>query len=122
MKVEIRNVEVTKGMIRKKTFPAVLVKVEYSEEEKAIIKQNDWNDLVLVERPLPADKDPKSFESFGDDFFNLTVWKAGDGDTYAFTNTGQAQNYINQVKEKLVKLKRAFEGSQTEAEDESFEL
>jgi len=124
MKVDIKNVEVTKGMLRKKTFPAVKVKVDFSEEEKAVIKQNDWDKMVLVERGVPADQKPEAFASFGEDFHYLNVWKIsnGEGDIYAFKNTGQAQMYIDEVKESLVQLKGVLEGSQSEAEDESFEL
>ncbi len=51
MRVSIEHTEKKTGLIRKKTHYCVTCKVNFSEEEKQIIKQRDLGETVVLERP-----------------------------------------------------------------------
>ena len=137
MKVSINHTEKTQGMIRKTTYHGVVVKVEFSAEETAIIeKRGLWKDIV-VERGADALTDPDKHDKKGlarkivqasisgaDSLnFHLTVRKLRDGDTFFFTTPLEAKEYEDIVKENLVKLKGYILGNEgVEQKSDTFEI
>lgn len=127
MKVDIKNQEVQEGFVFKKKYHEVTLQVEFSEEEKAIIKQNKLKDIILLKRDIPANRKVASYSSIMENdptFWDLKVYSLLDkrGNSYAFHDLGSAKNYIADLKETLPKLKSMLENNVGEAEDESFEL
>ena len=122
MKVDIKTEEGQEGLVFKKKYQVVTLQVEFSEEETAIIKQNKLDDVVVLERGLPANRKPENW--MDEDSFNLKVWslRQKDADTFAFDSIGGAKQYISKLKEQLPHVKAMLEGNVGEAEDESFEL
>lgn len=54
MKVDIQHKEITRGLIFKKTFYQVSTTVQFTEEEKFIIKKQKMKDDVVHQRDRPA--------------------------------------------------------------------
>lgn len=137
MKVSLNHVEKTHGVIRKKTYHGVQVKVEFSAEEAAIIeKRGLWRDVVL-ERDADALTDPEKHEKKGlarkivqasiagaDSLsFHLTVRKLRDGDTYYFGTPAEAKMYEDDLKQNLVNLKNWILGNEKiEQKSDTFEI
>ena len=128
MKVDIKHSERTEGMIRKTTYPVVSVKVDFSEEEQQIIKQNKLENYILVERGIPANLEKEKFahQAIADrpQAYSLKVrdLMRSDADSYAFHAVHEAKNYVQRVKEALPSLKNMLDGNVEAGEDESFEL
>ncbi len=123
MKVDIKTGDRTTGMVFKKTYPTVTLKVEFTEEEKAIIKQNRLEDVIVIERDCPADRDAaKSYDGQWNVRVSSLLYSEKSGLEHVGRSNGEIKGFIDQAKENLPKLKAMIEGNATEAEDESFEL
>jgi hypothetical protein len=123
MRVSIDHGEMTSGFFAKKTFHTVTVRVDFSEEEKHIIKKTRIEKATVVERGVPADRNPRQFEGI-EDVFNLTVHKLLEGpDTYAFETPLEAKEYEELFKASLQNLKAHLVGNTgIEQKSSSFEL
>ena len=122
MKVDIKNVEKTKGMLRKTTYYGVQLTVLFTEEEKAVIKNRNLGNLVILERGQSADQKPEPrLVEMG--IFNLTPSTLLDGpNLHWFETLGQTKQYIDNLKEALTELKDVIDANKETAEDQSFEL
>lgn len=138
MRVNIEHGTETKGLIRKTTFHLVALTVEFSEEEKAIIKERKLERDLILERGVPANVNEEKHESRGllskvvtaavkgrdANHFHLTIGKLLNGtDTYALATPLEAKEYEAELKDKLVTLKGYIVGNAgVEEKTSSFEL
>ena len=128
MKIDIKRGETTRGMIRKTTFHTVTVIAEMTDEEKAIIKQNKLERVVVLERGLSATSENDDFSrkhiQEHPDAYMLKVkdMMHKDGDTHNFHSIGEANQYVAQLKEVLPKVKAMLDGNTEAGEDESIEF
>lgn len=137
MKVNIKHVNKTTGLISKKNLHGVALAVLFSEEEKAIIEQRKLADTIIMERGAPADVDAKKHANRGlmakvvtsvlsgpdANNFHLTISKLLYGiDTYFFDTSDEAKQYEQDLKEELPKLKNFIVDNETSGDGDSFEL
>jgi len=141
MKVTISHVQKTTGLIRKTTFHGVAVKVDFSTEELAVIRERRLEGDVVLERGYPADMSDMAIEKHANrglgrklltaavsgadaNNFDLTVNKLIKGeDVYFFGTPVEAKEYENMLKNGLVTLKNWIVGNaEVEQETASFEL
>lgn len=125
-------------MLFKTTLYGVKLKVDFSEEEKQIIKERNLAPLVVMEREWSADVDAEKMEERGlgskmltaatkgkdANSPDLTVSKLLHGaDVYYLPTLGHAKEYADALRQALPELKTAIEAN-TDIDDEpdSFEL
>lgn len=118
MKVSIEHGEFTTGIIMKKRWPKVTVKVEFSEEEKQIIKDRKLDTIVVMERDWPAHMEGTA----GD--FNLTIGSLlrNSLPDYTCHNLSRAKEYEAQLIERLKRLKEFLGENGGQMENKTFEL
>ena len=125
-------------MVFKKTLHGVELSVQFSNEEHAIITERKLNRVVLMERGAPADVDAEKHANRGlmrkiataavsgidANHFDLTFGKLLMGpDTYFFETPIEAKGYIEELKEEVLPLTKAYlEGNKEAADADSFEL
>lgn len=120
MRVSIEHGTETKGIFKKETFYTVTVKVDFSEEEAAIIKKAELDMAVVMERPVPPNRHDPDGKG---DYWNLKVYQLAKGDTYVCRTTGEAQAYEEELKEALPLVKQAIDNNRdVKVESKSFEL
>ena len=137
MKVNIKHVKKTTGLISKKNLHGVALAVLFSDEEKAIIEERKLADTIIMERGAPADVDARKYANRGlmakvvtsvlngpdANNFHLTISKLLYGiDTYFFDTSIEAKQYEQDLKEELPKLKNFIVDNETSGEGDSFEL
>lgn len=139
MKVDIRHVEKTQGLVFKKTFHGVTLAVRFSGEETAIIEERGLKNTMVLERDVPADVNAEKHQKTniavkiakaamaGDvnaNNFHLTIGKLVRGpDTYFFETPLEAKEYEAELREKLPQLKDHLLGNASiEQKSDSFEL
>ena len=124
MSVSIEHSESTTGLFAKKTFHVVTLSVEFSEEEKHIIAQRKLEKDLILERGVPADRNPREFDGL-EDVFNLRIGTLirNRFDKYAFTSPLEAKQYEAKLRELMPDLKAYIMGNQgIEQKSASFEL
>lgn len=123
MRVNIEHGETQTGMFSKTTHHTVTVNVQFTEEEKHIIKQRKIGDAAVVERGVPSDRDARKFDGI-EYVFNLTIDKLLKGeDTYAFSTPLEAKQYEELLKDSLQNLKNYIvENEGVENKSTTFEL
>ena len=141
MQVQINHVQRTTGVLRKTTHHGVSVKVTFSTEELAIIRERHLEGDIVLERGYSSDLSPSQIEKresrgvgktllkaavsgFDSMDTNLTVTKLMRGeDVFYLARPVEAREYEAQLKEGLVNLKSWIEGNaELETETASFEL
>lgn len=138
MKVTIRHVEKSKGLIFQKKLHGVELSVVFSEEEKAIIEKRSIGGDILLERGVPADVDAEKHANRGltkivataviagkdANHFHLTFNKLLRGtDTYFFDTPIEAKEYEELLKtDTLPNAKAYIVGNETTGTGDSFEL
>lgn len=138
MKIDIKPVEKSKGMMFKKTLHGVELTVQFSEEEKAIITERKLAPMILLERGAPADVDAEKHANRGlvklvataalkgrdaNDFHLTFATMLRGPDTYFFDTPIEAKAYIQELKEDTLPLAKQFlEGNKDTASSDSFEL
>lgn len=138
MKVDIKHVEKSQGLVFKKKFYGVALTIVFNEEEKAIIEERDLRKYSVVERDTPADVDEEKHEKRGlmkklatavvsgsdANHFHLTLNKLMNGtDTYYFETPLEAKSYEVELKEALPILKdNIMANASTEDAGSTFEL
>lgn len=141
MKVQMKHVQKTAGLIRKTTFHGVAVKVDFSAEELAVIQERKLGGDIVLERGYPADMSDAAIEKHANrglgrklltaavsgadaNNFDLTVNKLMNGpDTYHLGTPVEAKQYEEALKNGLVELKGWIVGNaEVETETASFEL
>lgn len=120
MKIDIVHTEKTTGLIFKKRHHGVTVRVQFSDQEKAIIKERKLQRTVILERDCPSDVDPEKHNQRSNgrviatalmkgrdaNHFHLTIGKLLDGpDTYFLSTPLVAKAYELELVEKLPDLK-----------------
>ena len=124
MRVNIEHEEIRKGMLKKKTYHAVKLTVEFSEEEQQIIKQRDLTRTIVMKRDVPVDRNARSFEGH-EDVFNLTIYNLLNEKTesYALATPAAAKQYEADLTEALKNLKAYLqENVGVEEKSKTFEL
>lgn len=118
MKVSIEHGEYSTGMIIKKKWPQVTVKVVFNEEEKAIIQKRKLEKYVVMEREWPAHTGTMP----GD--YNLTIGNLYKNQLTEYTlhNASQAKEYEDELIGRLKRLKDFLAENATPGENKSFEL
>lgn len=138
MRVNIEHKTETKGLLRKTTFHIVALTVEFSDEEKAIVRERKLERVVILERDVPANVDEEKHAERGllakvvtaavkgrdANHFHLTIGKLLNGvDQYALATPLEAKEYEAALKEKLPSLKGyIMENAGIEEKSSSFEL
>jgi hypothetical protein len=138
MRVNIEHKTETKGLLRKTTFHIVALAVDFSDEEKAIIKERKLEHDVVLERDVPANVDEEKHAERGllakvvtaavkgrdANHFHLTIGKLLNGvDLYALATPLEAKEYEAELKERLTSLKGYIMGNAgIEEKTSSFEL
>ncbi len=138
MKIDIKPVEKTQGLLRRTTLHGVELTVLFSEEEKAIIQERKLGLANLMDRPIPPDVNAEKIEkrglakklviaaAMGSDAlgYHLTFNKLLKGpDTYFFRTPIEAKDYIAELKEEVLPLAKGYlEGNKDAATSDSFEL
>lgn len=137
MKVEIKNVDKSKGLVFKEKLYGVMTHVTFTEEEQAIITERNLAHMVLMDRSVPADVDPDKHANRGivkrlataaikgrdANHFDLTAAKLLAGpDTYFMFNEHERNVYHEEMRGALRQLKDLIESTAETAQDESFEL
>jgi hypothetical protein len=122
MKVDIGHSEVQKGFLKKTTYHVVRVSIQFSEEEKQIIKQHNLMDYTVLDRDISVDRDPHG-EKEGhmpllvDDLVSFSY------DEYLLLTPGEAKNYEAALIDGLKNLKDLIENNtEIETKSTSFEL
>lgn len=121
MRVSIDHQRIERGILFKKIYHAVLVRVVFTEVEKQIIKDNDQNYAVIVERDPPADvKKPYHDQSI----YYLTVAKLLDGlsDHYLCATPAEAKHYEALVLASLKNFKEFLEQNTEAPQSGVYEL
>ena len=122
MKVNIETNEIETGLFRKRKHYQVQVGVVFTETEKAIIKTNELDNLIVMERDVPSDRKKDDFVP-NTSVFNLNVYMLSQIDRYAFSTPHEASEYIEKLKHQLKLLKQHLENAgNAELGSESFEL
>jgi hypothetical protein len=118
MKVKIDHGQKTTGMIRKKTYETITVKVDLSHEELAVIKSRKMDKIVVMERGWPAHMGAMN----GD--FNLTVGGLVKNlmTEYSVNTPIEAKQYEAALVNQLKLLKEELVGNASGGESKSFEL
>ena len=138
MKVDIKHVEKSQGLIFKTRFYGVAVTVTFNEEEKQIIEQRKLHRTVILERRAPADVDEEAHANRGlaskiltaavkgadANNFHLTIGKLLKGtDTYFVPTIVLAKGYEVELRESMHDLKGYISASEKiEQKSDSFEL
>ena len=137
MKVQIKNVEKSKGLVFREKLFGVETEVAFTEEEKAIIKERNLTHMVLMDRSVPADVDPEKHAKRGlikvvataaikgkdANNFDLTAATFLRGpDVYYMFNEHERNVYHDELRGALQQLKNLIESTAETAQDESFEL
>lgn len=105
-------------MFKKTTFYTVTVKVDFTEEEAAVIKKADLDRAVVMEREVPPNRNEVE-----PGYWDLKVYQLADGNTYVCRTTGEAQAYEEELKEALPLVKQAIDNNRdVQVENKSFEL
>ena len=111
MKIAIKHIEKSQGLVFKKDLYGVQLDVVFSEEERAVIEQRKLANTTLMERGAPADVDADKHANRGllkkvattamggSNHFHLTIHKLQQGtDTFWFNTPGEAKVYENTLK------------------------
>jgi len=138
MKIDIKHVEKSRGLIFRKTLHGVALTVQFSEEERQIIKQRRLQNDIILERGVPADVDAQKVQNRGlakslataalkgrDALhYDLTINKLLSGtDTFFFETPLEAKSYEADLREKLPQFKSyILENAEIEQKSDSFEL
>ena len=123
MRVSIEHREEQKGMFRKTTYHVVDLQVQFNEEEKQTVRENDLGDVVILEREPQAGV--IGDRSATADIFHLRIRHIVNGKTesYACNTPREAKVYEQQLTEALTLLKQYLsEHSEVEEKSKSFEL
>lgn len=138
MKINIKHVEKSQGLIFRKHLHGVELQVQFSAEEKAIISERNLERVVLLDRDAPPDVDAEkhanrgltrkiataAMKGFDANHFGLTFNKLMRGpDTYFFYTPIEAKNYEQILKEETLPDAKAYlEGNKATGTSDSFEL
>ena len=120
MRVTIDHSEFKEGLIFKTRYHAVDVKVEFNEEEKAIVKKNQMADLVLLERTNEAHRGPKD-EHYSVEV-QLKAFMKRKPDRHVVKDPLEAREYDAIVREVLGNLKEHLVAGGEPLESSTFEL
>lgn len=117
MKIDIKHSTIEQGLMKKSSLHVVTLLVEFTEEEKAIIKQNDIGELVIIERDPPA----TTRNSNSDHNLTFNMLFKGE-DKYVVLIPSEAKAYTEQLIDSLKKSKEFLEENATLPEDISLEI
>ena len=126
MRVTINHEQRNSGLIFKKTRIAVVLSIQFSEEELATIKTRKLKSTVVLERKWDATMREKA--AAHPEYYdtvpppNLTVGDLLKGDTYVCDTPVEAKQYEAKLIDALKTVKPFIEGNQSSAQTKSFEL
>ena len=137
MKVTIKNVEKTNGLVFKKILYGVELTVLFTEEERAIIKSRNLTRMRIMDRDWSAEVDGEAREGRGLMSKVTTAVISGlhansphlivggllrGPDTYYLNNLAEAKIYTMELRERLQDMKDMITANAVCGADESFEL
>ena len=137
MKVRIQHVEKSEGLVFKKKYHGIALKVDFSPSELAIIRERKLERTIITERGYPADVDAEKHANRGlgkmvltavvsgadANHFDLTIGKLVKGeDVYYLDTPFAAKEYETILREDLPKLKHYITENETAGESDTFEL
>lgn len=119
MRANIEHKEVTTGLLRKTTWFQVVTRVDFSEEEKAIIKQRKLQDTIILEREPDVSKgdtaERREFLRSLGDAIHLKICdllNPSKPNVYHLRTPLEAKQYEQAVLESLKKLKQYLIGNE----------
>lgn len=125
MRVTINHVEKTSGFLKKTTYYVVVCRVDFTEEEKHIIKERKLGWTVVLPRPKPCNEKPDEYRD--ENFYNLIIGTLNSSDKfpdeYALATPSEAKEYEHRLTEAL-KVTKEFIMNNAEIEQKAttFEL
>lgn len=123
MKIDIEHEEVRKGLVFKKTYHMVKCRVQYSEEERAIIDKADIEDVIVMERPPSAELDPRPDDDPAWYFLRIGHFIKGGWNEYCTLSPSDAKIYEQELIGSLKELKEYIQqNAGIEETTTSFEL
>lgn len=123
MRVNIEHSTKTTGLLRKTTHYVVTLTVEFTDEEKHIIRERRLGKDVIMERDIPSDKDPAKFAKVADAFHIRIQDLLRGPDSYALSTPLEAKAYEAELTEKVTLLKSYIDGNRSvEQQSTTFEL
>jgi hypothetical protein len=125
MKIDITHSEKTTGWISKKTYYTTTVQVQFSEEEKHVIKQNKLEKHIVAERPPRAGTSEKDANNPNlADIWDLRVSTLlkGEPDTWEFYTPAETKDYQEKVMAGLKGIKAFVQQNATPVANTSIEL
>ena len=122
MKVNIEHKTKQTGIFSKTNHSVVVVTVQFSAEELALIHQHKLKDMVLIERDPPSHF-PNNIPESDRDIHYLRVRNIlNKSDEYTVANPVKAKNYEADVVEALKSLKSYITGVSEAPKSSSFDL
>lgn len=123
MKVDIEHEEITRGMLRKKTYYKIKCNVQFSEEEKAIIKEGDLDGVIVMERPPSADIKVSANDEAEWFYLRIGALNNDKWDEFCVDTKSDIAIYEEELKGSLKQLKTYLEANgNTDTSSKSFEL
>lgn len=138
MKVEIKHVQKSQGLVFKKTLYGVSLSVLFNEEELQIIRERGIERVTILERDAPADVDAEKHANRGllaktvtaavkgrdANHFDLTIGKLMKGpDVYFMQTLVSAKSYEQAARDAMGDLKGYITASaEVEKQSDTFEL
>jgi len=122
MRVSVEHGTESTGLFKKTTYYTVTLKVVFTEEEAAILKQADLLDHIIMEREVPPNRHDPDGEGT---WWHLSVKDLFNpkGDVYLFRTTGEAKRYEESLMEHMRLVKEVIdEHRDVEVESKTFEL
>lgn len=118
MQVSISHDEYSTGLIFKKKWPQVTVRVIFNEEEKSIIRERKLEKIIVMERGWPAHMGAMP----GD--FNLSIGGLLKNNLteYTLETVYLAKQYEIELTERLKRLKEFLDENATTGGTTTFEL
>lgn len=127
MRVSIEHNEKKAGIIFQKTLIEVVVKVDFSAEEQAVIRSRKLKDYIVIERVWDAKirdyaaKHPDHYDAIKPPHLWIGDLVKG-ADKYLCANPMEAKQYEARLTEGLKTLKAFLQGNEGKAESKNFEL
>lgn len=123
MRVNIRRYEKTTGLVFRKRLFYVETTVDFSEEEKQVIKQdNRGKNTIVLERDPSADAYVREHDAPERYFLFVSDLARGKPDKYCMTSIVEANAYELELTDRLHKLKTYLGVGAGDDNDKTFEI
>lgn len=123
MRVTINHYEKKRSLRSWSKGHAISCKVEFTDEEKQIIKQSKIGDVIILNRPLPAGVKPDPSIGIVDSPLKIKHLLEKEPNIYVVETPSEAKEYEAELTEVLKRLKEyIMDNAEVEQKVTSFEL